>query len=99
MIQGVGGLESSETKGSMGMYFVYILVSLNSGRSYVGQTDNLIRRFHQHREGLVRSTREKLMEPGCYIGRNTTPAAKPCDENDTTSLVPATEQSMNSSHE
>lgn len=45
------------------MYFVYILICLRTGRSYVGQTDNLIRRFHQHRDGLVRTTREKLEAP------------------------------------
>ena len=45
------------------MYFVYILICLRTGRFYVGQTDKLIRRFHQHRDGLVRTTREKLVAP------------------------------------
>jgi putative endonuclease len=45
------------------MYFVYILICLRTDRSYVGQTDNLIRRFHQHRDGLVRTTREKFVTP------------------------------------
>ena len=45
------------------MYFVYILVCLQSRRSYVGHTDNLIRRFDLHRAGSTRTTREKLIEP------------------------------------
>ena len=45
------------------MYFVYILVCLQTGRSYVGQTDNLIRRFHLHQSGSTRTTREKLLLP------------------------------------
>ncbi|MCF3651871.1 GIY-YIG nuclease family protein [Synoicihabitans lomoniglobus] len=45
------------------MYFVYILVCLKSGRSYVGQTANLIHRFHRHQAGLTRTTREKLTNP------------------------------------
>ncbi len=32
-------------------YCVYILRSLNSGRLYVGQTDNLDRRLAEHNEG------------------------------------------------
>jgi putative endonuclease len=35
-------------------YYVYILSSL-SGTLYVGLTDNLSRRLHEHREGLVDS--------------------------------------------
>jgi putative endonuclease len=42
------------------MYFVYILVCLQSGRSYVGQSTNLLERFRRHRAGLTRTTREKL---------------------------------------
>ena len=45
------------------MYFVYILVCLKSRQSYVGHTDNLIRRFNLHRAGSTRTTREKLIEP------------------------------------
>jgi predicted GIY-YIG superfamily endonuclease len=45
------------------MYFVYILVCLDTGRSYVGHTDDLIRRFHLHCEGSTRTTREKLRRP------------------------------------
>jgi putative endonuclease len=45
------------------MYYVYILVCLRSGHSYVGQTDHLIRRFRMHCEGGTRTTREKLIEP------------------------------------
>ncbi len=39
------------------MHFVYILESLRTGRFYIGQTDNLLRRFDQHRSGYNKSTR------------------------------------------
>jgi putative endonuclease len=45
------------------MYYVYILACLDSGRSYVGQTDDLLRRFRLHRAGSTRTTREKLIRP------------------------------------
>jgi putative endonuclease len=45
------------------MYFVYILACLQSGRSYVGQSTNLLERFRRHRAGLTRTTREKLACP------------------------------------
>ena len=48
---------------SVETYFVYILVSAKTGRSYVGQTDHLIRRYRMHCEGSTRTTREKLTEP------------------------------------
>ena len=45
------------------MHFVYFLVCLETGRTYVGQTDNLIRRYHLHVEGSTRTTREKFKRP------------------------------------
>jgi len=45
------------------VYFVYILVCAVTGRSYVGHTDHLIRRFRRHCAGDTRTTREKLLEP------------------------------------
>ena len=45
------------------MYFVYILVCLQTKRSYVGQTDHLRRRFQRHREGSTRTTRDKFIQP------------------------------------
>ncbi len=45
------------------MYYVYILVCLETGRSYVGQTDHLLRRYRMHLEGTTRTTREKLVRP------------------------------------
>ena len=39
------------------LYFVYILQSLSSGRYYIGFTDHLIRRFHQHQAGASLATR------------------------------------------
>ena len=43
--------------------YVYILACLETGRSYVGQTDDLLRRFRMHAEGSTRTTREKLRHP------------------------------------
>ncbi len=34
-------------------YYVYLLASRRNGALYVGVTNNLIRRIHEHREGLV----------------------------------------------
>jgi putative endonuclease len=45
------------------MYYVYILVCLQTKRSYVGQTQNLILRFQRHLAGSTRTTREKLQQP------------------------------------
>lgn len=45
------------------MYFVYILVCLKTGRSYVGQADDLLRRFRMHREGSTRWNRGHLATP------------------------------------
>jgi predicted GIY-YIG superfamily endonuclease len=45
------------------MYFVYILVCLESGRTYVGQSDHLVRRFRLHLAGSTRTTRDKLIRP------------------------------------
>jgi putative endonuclease len=44
-------------------HFVYILVCLKNGSSYVGQTANLVERFRRHRAGSTRTTREKLAQP------------------------------------
>ena len=34
-------------------YYVYILANQKNGTLYVGMTNNLVRRVHQHRNGLV----------------------------------------------
>ncbi len=39
------------------MIFVYALSSLNHNYIYVGQTDNVIRRFHEHNNGQEKTTR------------------------------------------
>jgi putative endonuclease len=38
---------------SMKSYWLYILASRPRGTLYVGVTSNLIRRVHEHREGLI----------------------------------------------
>lgn len=35
------------------VYFIYILASQRNGTLYVGVTNDLVRRVHAHREGLV----------------------------------------------
>jgi len=45
------------------VFFVYILVCLETGRTYVGHTDNLLRRYRAHCEGGTRTTRERLRRP------------------------------------
>jgi putative endonuclease len=41
------------------MYFVYILQSSYTNRFYIGSTNNLIRRFHQHQTNQVNSTKNR----------------------------------------
>ena len=40
-------------------YYVYILKSKKDHNMYTGFTDNLVTRFKQHSDGLVKSTRER----------------------------------------
>ena len=63
MILGVAGSSPVDRPILPKMYFVYILVCLQSGRSYAGHTNDLVRRYRRHREGSTRTTREKLAEP------------------------------------
>ncbi|MCF8240086.1 MAG: GIY-YIG nuclease family protein [Melioribacteraceae bacterium] len=39
------------------MYFVYFLVSKEKNFIYVGRTDNIDKRFAEHLEGMVQSTK------------------------------------------
>ena len=39
--------------GSMRSYWLYILASRPRGTLYVGMTNDLVRRIHEHRDGLV----------------------------------------------
>ena len=39
------------------MYFTYILKSLKTERLYIGHTDNLQRRIHEHNSNKSKSTR------------------------------------------
>ncbi len=41
------------------MYYVYVIKSLIDGKLYTGHTKNLLKRFHQHNQGMVESTKRK----------------------------------------
>jgi len=41
------------------MFFVYVLQSQTSGRSYVGYTTDLIHRLGQHNHGITKSTKNR----------------------------------------
>ncbi len=41
------------------MFFVYILKSLTSSQCYIGCTDNILRRFHEHRSGQEKATKNR----------------------------------------
>lgn len=42
------------------MYYVYFLKSIRDGRYYVGKTEDLRRRFKEHNDGRVSSTKNRL---------------------------------------
>lgn len=41
------------------MYYIYILKSLKDGNIYVGRTNNFDRRFREHNNGKVPSTKSR----------------------------------------
>ena len=41
------------------MICVYVLISLKDNNRYIGSTDNLERRFDQHCNGFIQSTRNR----------------------------------------
>jgi len=43
----------------MCVYYVYILRSLSSGKSYIGSSDNLLRRFREHSLNQEKATRNR----------------------------------------
>ena len=45
---------------------VYVLKAICNGRYYIGSTDHLIRRYHQHANGAVH-TRARML-PVCVAG-------------------------------
>jgi putative endonuclease len=44
------------------MYFIYVLLNLDSGRYYTGHTADLTQRVGQHNQGLTKSTKNR----GCW---------------------------------
>lgn len=49
------------------MYYVYILISLKDKRFYIGYTEDLKRRYKEHSDGRVESTKNRLpMKLVCY---------------------------------
>ena len=41
------------------MYYIYLILSKKDGSTYIGYTDNLLRRFKEHNTGKVKSTKNK----------------------------------------
>ncbi len=41
------------------MFYVYVLRSLKTGRRYVGQTNDLWRRFQEHESGMTESIKHQ----------------------------------------
>ncbi|WP_081489500.1 GIY-YIG nuclease family protein [Melioribacter roseus] len=41
------------------MFYVYVLRSLKDNKRYVGLTSDISRRFREHQNGLVKSTRHR----------------------------------------
>lgn len=41
------------------MYYIYVLRSITDGKLYNGYTNNLKRRFQEHNDGLVPSTKNR----------------------------------------
>jgi len=52
-------LKSSPRARHSFMYFIYILRSLATGRSYVGFTKDLIQRLGQHNHGITKSMKNR----------------------------------------
>jgi len=42
------------------MYYVYVLKSEKDGNLYIGSTNNLERRIHEHNSGWIRSTKSRV---------------------------------------
>ncbi len=42
------------------MFYTYVLESKRDGKLYIGFTDNLKRRFDEHNNGLVKSTKNRV---------------------------------------
>ena len=40
-------------------YYVYILASRKNGTMYIGVTSNLVKRMHEHKEGLLEGFTKK----------------------------------------
>ena len=41
------------------MFFTYILYSLKSGKYYIGSTNNILRRFHEHQYNQETATKNR----------------------------------------
>ena len=49
------------------MYYVYILISKKDNNFYIGYSDDLRRRFKEHQEGKVKSTKHRRpLKLTCY---------------------------------
>lgn len=43
------------------MFYLYIIKSFKDGKLYIGSTNNLVRRFKEHNDGLVFSTKYRRL--------------------------------------
>jgi putative endonuclease len=60
----------------MADYWVYILASVPRGTLYIGVTNDLVRRAHEHRDGLVRGFSKRYnLKTLVYFERYDTPQA------------------------
>jgi len=57
------------------MYSVYILQSINSGRYYIGHTDEITRRLTEHNSGMSKYTRRERPWKLVYTENYTTRSA------------------------
>jgi len=42
------------------MYYVYVLKSIKDGKLYIGETDDLPKRFEAHNKGNVKATKSRI---------------------------------------
>jgi putative endonuclease len=54
------------------MYYIYVIQSESQNWRYVGMTNDIRRRFHEHNSGFVRATRNKMPFKLVYLEKIST---------------------------